>query len=248
MAAGVPIKTMVAGISCGLVTGDTDDDYVLLTDIQGLEDFFGDMDFKVAGTHKGITAIQMDIKIHGLTKNIVEGAIERCLQARLHIMDNVMSPVISEPRHELSKYAPKIKNIVVDPDKIGDIIGKGGKTINEIIDRFEVQIDIKDDGFVSVAGIDAEKIDKAITYIENIVKDIAVGDIYEGKVVRIANFGAFIELTPNKDGMVHISKLKDERVGKVEDVLKVGDIVKVKVMEIDKMGKVALSMRPSDLK
>lgn len=247
MAAGVPIKTMVAGISCGLVTGETDDDYVLLTDIQGLEDFFGDMDFKVAGTHKGITAIQMDIKIHGLTRNIVEGAIDRCLKARLHIMDNVMSPVISEPRHELSKYAPKIKNIIVDPDKIGDIIGKGGKTINDIIDRFDVQVDIKDDGFVSISGIDTEKIDKAITYIQNIIKDVAVGDIYEGKVVRLAAFGAFVELAPNKDGMVHISKLKDERVGKVEDVVKVGDIVKVKVMEIDKMGKVALSMRPSDL-
>lgn len=248
MAAGVPIKSMVAGISCGLVTGDNDKDFVLLTDIQGLEDFFGDMDFKVAGTHKGITAIQMDIKIHGLTREIVEGAIDRCLKARLHIMDNVMSPVISEPRKELSKYAPKIKNINIDPDKIGDVIGKGGKTINEIIERFEVQVDIQDDGFVSVAGIDMEKIDKAVAYIESITKDVAVGDIFEGKVVRIAAFGAFIQLTPNKDGMCHISKLKDERVAKVEDVVKVGDIVKVKVVEIDKMGKVALTMRPSDLK
>ena len=248
MAAGVPIKTMVAGISCGLVTGDTDKDYVLLTDIQGLEDFFGDMDFKVAGTHKGITAIQMDIKIHGLTREIVEGAISRCLKARLHIMDNVMSPVISEPRKELSKYAPKIKNLNIDPEKIGDVIGKGGKTINDIIARFNVAVDIQDDGFVSVSGVDTEMIDKAVTYIQNIVKDVAVGDIYEGKVVRIAAFGAFIELTPNKDGMVHISKLKDERVAKVEDVVKVGDIVKVKVVEIDKMGKVALTMRPSDLK
>ena len=248
MAAGVPIKTMVAGISCGLVTGETDKDYVLLTDIQGLEDFFGDMDFKVAGTHKGITAIQMDIKIHGLTREIVEGAIARCLKARLHIMDNVMAPVISEPRKELSKYAPKIKNLSIDPDKIGDVIGKGGKTINDIIARFNVQVDIEEDGFISVSGIDVDMIDKAVTYIENIVKDVAVGDVYEGKVVRIAAFGAFIELTPNKDGMVHISKLKDERVNKVEDVVKVGDIVKVKVIEIDKMGKVALSMRPSDLK
>lgn len=248
MAAGVPIKTMVAGISCGLVTGETDKDYVLLTDIQGLEDFFGDMDFKVAGTHKGITAIQMDIKIHGLTREIVEGAIGRCLKARLHIMDNIMSPVISEPRKELSKYAPKIKNLNIDPEKIGDVIGKGGKTINDIIARFNVAVDIQDDGFVSVSGVDTEMIDKAVTYIQNIVKDVAVGDIYEGKVVRIAAFGAFIELTPNKDGMVHISKLKDERVAKVEDVVKVGDIVKVKVVEIDKMGKVALTMRPSDLK
>ncbi len=248
MAAGVPIKTMVAGISCGLVTGDTDKDYVLLTDIQGLEDFFGDMDFKVAGTHKGITAIQMDIKIHGLTREIVEGAISRCLKARLYIMDDIMSPVISEPRKELSKYAPKIKNLTIDPEKIGDVIGKGGKTINDIIARFNVAVDIQDDGFVSVSGIDTELIDKAVTYIQNIVKDVAVGDIYEGKVSRIAAFGAFIELTPNKDGMVHISKLKDERVNKVEDVVKVGDIVKVKVIEIDKMGKVALSMKPSDLK
>lgn len=248
MAAGVPIKTMVAGISCGLVTGETDKDYVLLTDIQGLEDFFGDMDFKVAGTHKGITAIQMDIKIHGLTREIVEGAISRCLKARLHIMDNIMAPVISEPRKELSKYAPKIKNLNIDPEKIGDVIGKGGKTINDIIARFNVAVDIQDDGFVSVSGVDTVMIDKAVTYIQNIVKDIAVGDIYEGKVVRIVAFGAFIELTPNKDGMVHISKLKDERVAKVEDVVKVGDIVKVKVVEIDKMGKVALTMRPSDLK
>ena len=248
MAAGVPIKSMVAGISCGLVTGETDKDYVLLTDIQGLEDFFGDMDFKVAGTHKGITAIQMDIKIHGLTREIVEGAIDRCLKARLHIMDNVMAPVINEPRKELSKYAPKIKNINIDPEKIGDVIGKGGKTINDIIARFNVAVDIQDDGFVSVSGIDVDLIDKAVTYIQNIVKDVAVGDIYEGKVTRLAAFGAFIELTPNKDGMVHISKLKDERVNKVEDVVKVGDIVKVKVIEIDKIGKIALSMKPSDLK
>ena len=248
MAAGVPIKTMVAGISCGLVTGDTDNDYVLLTDIQGLEDFFGDMDFKVAGTHKGITAIQMDIKIHGLTREIVEGAIGRCLKARLYIMDNVMAKAISEPRKELSKYAPKIKNISIDPDKIGDVIGKGGKTINSIIEKYEVQIDIKEDGFISVSGIDIDKIDEAIKYIESIAKDIAVGDIYEGKVSRITAFGAFIDLAPNKDGMIHISKLKDERVNKVEDVVKIGDTVKVKVIYIDQMGKVALSMKPSDLK
>ena len=247
MAAGVPIKTMVAGISCGLVTGESDNDYVLLTDIQGLEDFFGDMDFKVAGTHKGITAIQMDIKIHGLTREIVEGAINRCLKARLHIMDNIMAPVISEPRKELSKYAPKIKNLTIDPDKIGDVIGKGGKTINDIIAKFNVQVDIEEDGFISVSGVDVEMIEKAVTYIENIVKNVEVGDIYEGKVVRTAAFGAFVEIAPNKDGMIHISKLKDERVNKVEDVVKVGDVVKVKVIDIDKMGKVALSMKPSDV-
>ena len=247
MAAGVPIKSMVAGISCGLVTGDTDDDYVLLTDIQGLEDFFGDMDFKVAGTHKGITAIQMDIKIHGLTREIVEGAIDRCLKARLHIMDNVMSPVISEPRKEISKYAPKIMNININPDKIGDVIGKGGKTINEIIAKYDVKIDIEDDGFVSVSGIDMEKIKACIEYIENLTRDIEVGVVFEGTVVRTAQFGAFISLTPTKDGMVHISKLKDERVEKVEDVVKVGDKVKVKVIDIDQQGKVALTMRKKDL-
>ncbi|MCQ2609687.1 MAG: polyribonucleotide nucleotidyltransferase, partial [Lachnospiraceae bacterium] len=248
MAAGVPIKSMVAGISCGLVTGDTDKDFVLLTDIQGLEDFFGDMDFKVAGTHKGITAIQMDIKIHGLTREIVEGAIDRCLKARLYIMDEIMAPVISEPRKELSPYAPKIINLNIDPDKIGDVIGKGGKTINELIERYEVTIDIEDDGFVSVAGVDSEKMKECVETIRNLTKEVEVGEIMEGKVVRIAAFGAFVQLTPNKDGMIHISKLKDERVNKVEDVVKVGDKVRVKVTEIDKMGKVALSMRESDLK
>ncbi len=247
MAAGVPIKEMVAGISCGLVTGEKDEDYVLLTDIQGLEDFFGDMDFKVAGTKNGITAIQMDIKIHGLTREIVEGAIERCRKARMYIMDEIMKPVISEPRKELSKYAPKIKNINIDPDKIGDVIGKQGKTINDIIDLCDVKIDIKDDGFVSISGVDTENIDKAIKIIESIVREIEVGKIYEGKVVRVTAFGAFVELGPNKDGMIHISKLSDGRVDKVEDVVKVGDIVKVKVLEIDKMGKVSLSMRPLDL-
>ena len=247
MAAGVPIKTMVAGISCGLVTGDTDNDYVLLTDIQGLEDFFGDMDFKVAGTHKGITAIQMDIKIHGLTREIVEGAIDRCLKARLHIMDDVMSPVISEPRKEISKYAPKIMNININPDKIGDVIGKGGKTINEIIAKYDVKIDIQDDGFVSVSGVDIDNIRNCIEYIENLTRDVEVGAIFEGTVVRVAQFGAFVTLTPNKDGMIHISKLRDERVEKVEDVVKVGDKVKVKVIDIDPQGKVALTMRQKDL-
>lgn len=247
MAAGVPIKSMVAGISCGLVTGDTDNDYVLLTDIQGLEDFFGDMDFKVAGTHKGITAIQMDIKIHGLTREIVEGAIDRCLKARLHIMDNVMSPVISEPRKEISKYAPKIMNININPDKIGDVIGKGGKTINEIIAKYDVKIDIEDDGFVSVSGVDIDNIRSCIEYIENLTRDVEVGAVFEGTVVRTAQFGAFVSLTPNKDGMIHISKLRDERVEKVEDVVKVGDKVKVKVIDIDAQGKVALTMRQKDL-
>lgn len=249
MAAGVPIKSMVAGISCGLVTGDTDNDYVLLTDIQGLEDFFGDMDFKVAGTHKGITAIQMDIKIHGLTKEIVEGAIDRCLKARLYIMDQIMSPVISEPRKELSQYAPKIKNINIDPEKIGDVIGKQGKTINDIIATCNVKIDISDDGFVSISGIDVEGIDKAINIIKSIVMELEVGKIYEGKIIKTASFGAFVELGPNKDGMIHISKLRDERVNVVDDIVKVGDIVKVKVIEIDdKTGKVSLSMKQSDIK
>ena len=181
MAAGVPIKSMVVGISCGLVTGDNDNDYILLTDIQGLEDFFGDMDFKVAGTHKGITVIQMDIKIHGLTREIVENAIKRCRDARLYIMDEVMKPVISEPRKNLSKYAPKIKNINIDPEKIGDVIGKQGKTINEIITTCNVKIDIQDDGFVSVSGVDIDGIDRAIKIIDSIVRDIEVGNIYDEK-------------------------------------------------------------------
>ena len=205
------------------------------------------MDFKVAGTHKGITAIQMDIKIHGLTREIVEGAIDRCLKARLHIMDNVMSPVISEPRKEISKYAPKIMNININPDKIGDVIGKGGKTINEIIAKYDVKIDIQDDGFVSVSGVDIDNIRNCIEYIENLTRDVEVGAIFEGTVVRVAQFGAFVTLTPNKDGMIHISKLRDERVEKVEDVVKVGDKVKVKVIDIDPQGKVALTMRQKDL-
>ncbi len=248
MAAGVPIKKMVAGISCGLVTGDTDDDFVLLTDIQGLEDFFGDMDFKVTGTEDGITAIQMDIKIHGLTRPMVEGAIQRCHDARMFIMDTCMKPVISEPRKEVSKYAPKIEQITIDPTKIGDVVGKQGKVINKIIEETGVKIDIDDDGSVSVCGTDKDMIKKAIDIIESIVTDIEEGQIYHGKVVRIMNFGAFVELAPNKDGMIHISKLSDKRVGKVEDVVNIGDEVTVKVIEIDKMGRVNLSMRPSDLK
>ena len=215
MAAGVPIKTMVAGISCGLVTGETDDDYIVLTDIQGLEDFFGDMDFKVGGTHEGITAIQMDIKIHGLTRPIIEEAIRRCREARLYIMDNIRAPVISEPRKTLSKYAPKITQITIDPAKIGDVVGKQGKVINKIIEETGVKIDITDDGAVNVCGTDQEMIDKAIATIRNIVTDVEPGMIYTGKVVRIMEFGAFVELAPNKDGMVHISKLSDKRVAKV---------------------------------
>ena len=247
MAAGVPIKKMVAGISCGLVTGETDDDFVLLTDIQGLEDFFGDMDFKVTGTTDGITAIQMDIKIHGLTRPIVEGAIARCREARLFIMDTCMKPAISEPRKEVGKYAPKIEQITIDPQKIGDVVGKQGKVINKIIEETGVKIDITDDGNVSVCGTDKDMIAKAIQIIKNIVTDIEAGQVLTGKVVRIMNFGAFVELAPNKDGMIHISKLSEKRVAKVEDVVNIGDEVTVKVIEIDKMGRINLSMKSSDL-
>ena len=243
MAAGVPLKTMVGGISIGLVTGETDDDFTLLTDIQGLEDFFGDMDFKVTGTHKGITAIQMDIKIHGLTRAIVEGAIERARQARLYIMDEVMSKAIAEPRKELSPYAPKIEQIMIDPQKIGDVVGKQGKVINKIIEETGVKIDIEDDGSVAVCGTDPAMMAKAIQIIKNIVTDPEPGMIYTGKVVRIMNFGAFVELAPNKDGLVHISKMRKERVNKVEDVVNIGDEVTVKVIEIDRMGRINLSMK-----
>ena len=247
MAAGVPIKAPVAGISCGLVTGDTDDDYIVLTDIQGLEDFFGDMDFKVGGTHKGIPAIQMDIKIHGLTRPIIEEAIAKTREARIHILDDVMKPVIAEPRKELSKYAPKIEQITIDPQKIGDVVGKQGKVINKIIEQTGVKIDIDDTGTVAVCGTDKEMIDKALHIIKSIVTDIEPGQVMTGTVVRIMNFGAFVELAPNKDGMVHISKLSDKRVGKVEDVVNIGDEVTVKVIEVDKMGRINLSMKPGDL-
>ena len=247
MAAGVPIKDMVAGISCGLVTGETDDDYLVLTDIQGLKDFFGDMDFKVAGTHKGITAIQMDIKIHGLTRPIVEEAIARTREARMYIMDQIMAPAIAEPRKELSKYAPKIETVTIDPMKIGDVVGKQGKVINKIIEETGVKIDISDDGIVSVCGTDAGMIKKAIKIIESIVTEIEAGMILTGTVVRLMNFGAFVQLAPNKDGMIHISKLSDKRVAKVEDVVNIGDEVTVKVIEVDKMGRINLSMKPGDL-
>ena len=248
MAAGVPIKKMVAGISCGLVTGDSDDDYVLLTDIQGLEDFFGDMDFKVTGTDAGITAIQMDIKIHGLTKDIVKGAIERCHEARDFIMDTCMKPCISEPRKELSPYAPKISQIQINPSKIGDVVGKQGKTINKIIEDTGVKIDISEEGLVSVAGTDQAMIDKAIDIIRGITIEIETGMIMRGTVVRMLEFGAFVELAPGKDGMVHISKLSDKRVEKVEDVVKIGDEVTVKVVKVDPVkGRIDLSMKTSDL-
>lgn len=243
MAAGVPIKKMVAGISCGLVTGETDDDYIVLTDIQGLEDFFGDMDFKVTGTKEGITAIQMDIKIHGLTRPIVEEAIRRTREARLYIMDEVMSKAIAKPRETVGALAPKITQLKVDPEKIGEIIGQRGKTINNIIDETGVKIDIDDDGTVAICGIDQDGIDKALKIIHSIVDPIEVGQIYEGKVVRIMNFGAFVELSPNKDGLIHISKLSKERVAKVEDVVNIGDTVRVKVLEIDRMGKISLSLK-----
>ena len=243
MAAGVPIKKPVAGISCGLVTGDSDDDYIVLTDIQGLEDFFGDMDFKVAGTHKGITAIQMDIKIHGLTRPIIEEAIARTKEARTYILDEVMAKAIAEPRKELSPYAPKIVQIMIDPQKIGDVVGKQGKVINRIIEETGVKIDIEDDGSVSVCGTDQAMIDKAVEVIKNIVTEVEPGMVFEGKVVRIMPFGAFVELAPNKDGMVHISKMRKERVNKVEDVVNIGDVVKVKVIEVDKMGRINLTMK-----
>ncbi len=243
MAAGVPIKSMVAGISVGLVTGDTDDDYIILTDIQGLEDFFGDMDFKVAGTHKGITAIQMDIKIHGLTREIIEKAIYRTKEARTYILNDIMAPCISEPRAEVGPYSPKIVQIKIDPTKIGDVVGQRGKTINAIIELTGVKIDITDDGSVSVCGVDAESIQKAIKLIQTITTDFEEGQIFEGKVVSIKEFGAFLEFAPGKEGMVHISKISKERIDKVEDVLSLGDIVKVVCLGKDKMGRISFSIK-----
>ena len=243
MAAGVPIKSMVAGISCGLVTGETDDDFVLLTDIQGLEDFFGDMDFKVTGTHEGITAIQMDIKIHGLTREIVEGAIARTREARLYIMDEVMSKAIAEPRKEVNEWAPKIEQITIDPAKIGDVVGQKGKTINEIIARTGVKIDITDEGSVSVCGTDKEMIAKAVDMIKTITTDFEEGQIFTGKVISIKEFGAFIEFAPGKEGMVHISKISKERIDHVEDVLTLGDVVTVVCLGKDKMGRISFSIK-----
>ena len=243
MAAGVPITKPVAGISTGLVTGDTDDDYIVLTDIQGLEDFFGDMDFKVAGTHDGITAIQMDIKIHGLTPAIIKEAIAKTKEAREYILTEVMEPVIAEPRDHVGEYAPKIAQMKVDPDKISEIIGKQGKTINAIIDETGVKIDINDEGRVDILGVDPAMIEKAMEIIRLIVEPVEAGAIYEGEVVRIMNFGAFVQLAPNKDGLIHISKLSRDRVEKVEDVVNIGDKVRVKVLEIDKMGRINLALR-----
>lgn len=243
MAAGVPIKRPVAGISCGLVTGDTDDDYLVLTDIQGLEDFFGDMDFKVAGTKEGITAIQMDIKIHGLTRDIIEEAFAKTKAARFYILDNVMLPCIAEPRKELGKYAPRIESINIDPTKIGDVVGKQGKVINKIIEETGVKIDINDDGMVSICGTSKEGIDKAIQYIQTIVTDFEEGQILTGKVISIKEFGAFLEFAPGKEGMVHISRIAKERIRTVEDVLTLGDVVKVVCLGKDKMGRISFSIK-----
>ena len=243
MAAGVPIKKQVAGISCGLVTGDTDDDYIVLTDIQGLEDFFGDMDFKVAGTHDGITALQMDIKIHGLTRPIVEEAFKKTKAAREYIINNVLTPCIAEPRKDVGKFAPKIIQIQIDPQKIGDVVGQRGKTINAIIEQTGVKIDITDDGAVSICGTDAEAMQKAVKLIEIIVSEFEEGQIFIGKVVSIKEFGAFLEFAPGKEGMVHISKIAKERINRVEDVLTLGDMVKVVCLGKDKMGRVSFSIK-----
>ena len=243
MSAGVPIKAAVAGISCGLVTGDTDDDYLVLTDIQGLEDFFGDMDFKVAGTHKGITAIQMDIKIHGLTRPIIEEAIAKTRKARLYIIDEVMNKAIDVPRAQVGEFAPRIVQMQIDPQKIGDVVGQRGKTINAIIEQTGVKIDITDDGAVSICGTDAKSMEEAQKLIHIIVTDFEAGQVLEGKVVSIKDFGAFLEFAPGKEGMVHISKLSKERVNRVEDVLTLGDVVKVVCLGKDKMGRISFSMK-----
>ena len=243
MAAGVPLKSQVAGISCGLVTGDQDEDFVLLTDIQGLEDFFGDMDFKVTGTHKGITAIQMDIKIHGLTRAIVEGAIGRCKEAREFIMNGVMKDAIAEPRPTVNEYAPKIDYMQIDPEKIGEVVGQRGKTINEIIKRTGVQIDIEDDGSVSICGSDAKGMEMAKKYINTIVTEFEEGQILDGVVVSIKEFGAFVEFAPGKEGMVHISKIANRRIEHVEDVLTLGDKVTVVCLGKDRMGRLSFSMK-----
>ena len=243
MAAGVPITKPVAGISCGLVTGETDDDYLVLTDIQGLEDFFGDMDFKVAGTKDGITAIQMDIKIHGLTRAIIEEAIRRTREARMYILDEVMLKAIAEPRPEVGPYAPKIVQIQIDPAKIGEVVGQRGKTINAIIEQTGVKIDITDDGAVSVCGTEQDKMDEAVKMIQTIVTDFEEGQVFEGKVISIKEFGAFLEFAPGKEGMVHISKISNERINRVEDVLTLGDVVKVVCLGKDKMGRISFSIK-----
>lgn len=243
MAAGVPLKAHVAGITAGLITGETDDDYIILTDIQGLEDFFGDMDFKVAGTHKGITAIQLDMKVQGITENMIRDAIADTKKSRTYILDEVMYKTISEGRDEVAPSAPKIIQTQIDPEKIGEVVGPRGKVINQIIEDTGVSIDIEDDGRVSICGIDPLMTAEAKKIIETIAGGVEVGAIYEGKVVRITNFGAFVELVPGKDGLVHISKIAKERVNKVEDVLSQGQIVKVKIMEVDSQGRINLSMK-----
>ena len=243
MAAGVPIKAAVAGISAGLVTGETADDYLVLTDIQGLEDFFGDMDFKVAGTHKGITAIQMDIKINGLTRSIIEEAIAATKKARTYILDEVMNKTIAEPRPEVGEFAPKIVQMQIDPQKIGDVVGQRGKTINAIIEQTGVKIDITDDGSVSICGTDAEKMDEARKLIYIITTEFEAGQVLDGKVISIKEFGAFVEFAPGKEGMVHISKISKERIDHVEDVLTLGDKVRVVCLGKDKMGRFSFSMK-----
>ena len=242
-AAGVPIKKPVAGISCGLVTGYTDDDYIVLTDIQGLEDFFGDMDFKVAGTHDGITAIQMDIKIHGLTRQIVEEAIRRTKEAREYILNEVIEKCIPAPRTTVGKYAPKIIQIQIDPQKIGDVVGQRGKTINTIIERTGVKIDITDEGAVSICGVDDKNMQEAKRMVEIIASDFEQGQILTGQVVSIKEFGAFVEFAPGKEGMVHISKICKERINRVEDVLTLGDKVTVVCLGKDKMGRMSFSIK-----
>ena len=247
MAAGVPIKAMVAGISCGLVTGDTDDDFLVLTDIQGLEDFFGDMDFKVGGTRKGITAIQMDIKIDGLTYDIIAEAFEKCRKGRLYILDEIIKPVIAQPREELSRWAPKMFSMMIPTDKIKDVIGKGGKVIQDICATCNCKIDVQEDGHVFVSAVDQEDAKRAIFTIKTIVEDPEIGAIYKGKVTRLMNFGAFVEIAPGKEGLVHISKLDTKRVERVEDVVAVGDAIVVKVTDIDQQGRINLSRRDAIL-
>ena len=245
MAAGVPIKAPVAGISCGLITGDEGvyGDFMTMVDIQGLEDFYGDMDFKVAGTKNGITAIQMDLKVHGLTPEIIKEAFAKTHKARNYILDEIMLPAISEPRKELSPYAPKMYTLTIDPDKIGDVIGKGGKVIQEIQNDYDVKVNIEEDGRVFVSGIDAEKCQGAVNIIQLIATDPEVGAFYNGIVTRIMNFGAFVEIAPGKEGLVHISRLDVKRTEKVEDVVNVGDSIIVKCIEIDDQGRINLSRR-----
>ncbi len=245
MAAGVPIKAPVAGISCGLITGDDGvyGDFMTMVDIQGLEDFYGDMDFKVAGTKKGITAIQMDLKVHGLTPEIIKEAFAKTHKAREYILDEIMLPVISEPRKELSKYAPKMFTLTINPEKIGDVIGKGGKVIQEIQSDYDVKINIEEDGRVFISGVDADKCKGAVNIVKLIATDPEVGSFYNGIVTRVMNFGAFVEIAPGKEGLVHISRLDVKRTEKVEDVVNVGDSIIVKCIEIDDQGRINLSRR-----